>query len=388
MRQAQLLVVGAGPYGIAVAAYAQSLGIDVVAVGKPLDLWKSNMPRGMFLRSAPDWHLDARNAATFEAYLKQRGPGLHQARPVALDTFLDYAGWFMGYYDVVPESAHVTRLTRASDGYIARLDDDRIVRADQVVLALGFGIFKSYPRELVEALPPHSFVHTCDAVDLERYRGRRVLIVGGRQSAFEWAALMSERGATAIDLTYRHVTPKFTEPDWSWTLPMAQRLLDDHGWWRNLPDEGRQEIVDRFWAAGRLTLEPWLDARVHRPNIHRHEQTHIVSATRRQDQTVDVVLDDGSAINVHHVVLATGYRPDMRRVAFLDRASILDALAVTEGYPLLDAEFRTNLPGLYVTGLAATRDFGPFFGFTVACPIAARIIGDTVTACVGSAAVL
>jgi hypothetical protein len=127
---------------------------------------------------------------------------------------------------------------------------------------------------------------------------------------------------------------------------------------------------------------------VHRPNIHRHEQTHIVSATRRQDQTVDVVLDDGSAINVHHVVLATGYRPDMRRVAFLDRASILDALAVTEGYPLLDAEFRTNLPGLYVTGLAATRDFGPFFGFTVACPIAARIIGDTVTACVGSAAVL
>jgi len=189
MRQAQLLVVGAGPYGIAVTAYAKSLGIDVVVVGKPLDLWKTNMPRGMFLRSAPDWHLDARNLATFEAYLKQRGPGLHQARPVALDTFLDYAGWFMGHYDVAPEAAYVTRLTRATDGYIARLDDDRVVRADQVVLALGFGLFKWYPRELVDTLPSDSFVHTCDAVDLERYCGRRVLIVGGRQSAFEWAAL-------------------------------------------------------------------------------------------------------------------------------------------------------------------------------------------------------
>jgi Bacterial regulatory helix-turn-helix protein, lysR family/LysR substrate binding domain len=85
----------------------------------------------------------------------------------------------------------------------------------------------------------------------------------------------------------------------------------------------------------------------------------------------------GTAINVHHVVLATGYRPDMRRVAFLDRASIVNALAVREGYPVLDAEFQTNLPGLYVTGLAATRDFGPFFGFTVACPIAARHLSFT-----------
>src|SRR4029450_11244888 len=139
MRQAQLLVVGAGPYGIAVAAYAKWLGIDVGVVGKPPDLWKTNMPRGMFLRSAPDWHLDARNVATFTAYLSQRGPVVHQARPVALETFLDYAGWFMGYYDMVCHAAHVTRLARTPNGYMARLDDDRVVRADQVVLALGFG---------------------------------------------------------------------------------------------------------------------------------------------------------------------------------------------------------------------------------------------------------
>jgi hypothetical protein len=78
----------------------------------------------------------------------------------------------------------------------------------------------------------------------------------------------------------------------------------------------------------------------------------------------------------------------MRRVMFLDRASIVDALAVRGGYPVLDTEFQTNLPGLYVTGLAAARDFGPFFGFTVACPVAAQIIGDTVATCIGAAAVL
>jgi hypothetical protein len=69
----------------------------------------------------------------------------------------------------------------------------------------------------------------------------------------------------------------------------------------------------------------------------------------------------------------------MDNVAFLDRATILDSLATVNGFPALDPEFQTNLPNLYVTGLAATRDFGPFFGFTVGCPVAARIIGDAVT---------
>ncbi len=63
---------------------------------------------------------------------------------------------------------------------------------------------------------------------------------------------------------------------------------------------------------------------------------------------------------------------------FLDRVTILNPLETVEGYPVLDTEFQSNLPNLYVTGLAATRDFGPFFGFTVACPVAAKIIGEQV----------
>jgi cation diffusion facilitator CzcD-associated flavoprotein CzcO len=378
MVHTRFLIIGAGPYSLATAAYAKSLGVEVLVVGKTLDFWKTNMPRGMFLRSGPDWHLDARDTYTFEAYVKQRGLQPAQTNPVPLDLFLDYASWFMGHYAVRPHPAHVTRLTRAQNSYVATTDAGLEIHADHVLLGLGFAWFKHLPPQLVEKLPPDSYTHTCDTVDFEFYRGKRVLIVGGRQSAFEWAALINEKGAEEIHITYRHATPRFEESDWGWVQPMARRTLDDPGWWRNLTPAAQEKIRREFWALGRLKLEPWLDARVHQPAIHLHEKTAIVSAQAHDADTCDVLLDDETRLNVHHIILATGYHPNMHHVAILDRATIRDPLATNEGFPALDPEFQTNLPNLYVTGFAATRDFGPFFGFTVACPVAAKIIGDRV----------
>jgi len=378
LERTEFLVIGAGPYGLAAAAYAKSLGIGTTIVGKTLDFWKSNMPAGMLLRSGPDWHLDAREVATFEAYLNRRGLTPAEARPVPLDTFLDYAGWFIEQYGVAPRSAHVVHLTRSGGEYVASLDDGSRLCASKVLLGLGFAFFKHYPEDLTRKFPPGSFTHTCDAIYFDKYRSKRVLIVGGRQSAFEWAALIHEHGAEEVHVVYRHATPSFTQPDWSWVKPMVWRNVADHAWWRKLEPGERERIQRDFWMTGRLVLEEWLAARVDQPNIHRHAMTCIISAGTESDGTCDIQLSDSSRCNVHHIILATGYRPAMGNVAFLDRETILDRLATIDGFPELDPEFQTNLPGLYISGLAATRDFGPFFGFTVGCPIAAKIIGDTV----------
>lgn len=378
MERTEFLVIGAGPYGLATAAYAKTLGIDVTIVGKTLDFWKANMPRGMFLRSGPDWQLDARDMATFEAYMNLCGLKPEATRPVPLNTFLDYASWFMGQYNLIPRSAHVTHLVRSGSKYVATLDDGSRLGATKVLLGLGFAFFKNYPRDIIQKLPPGSYCHTCDTVDFDQYRGKRVLIVGGRQSAFEWAALIREHDAEEIHVVYRHATPRFTQPDWSWVQPMARRTLQDHAWWRKLAPEEQERIQKDFWMAGRLVLEEWLAARVHQPNIHRHEKTVMKSVSARDDGTYDVQLSDSSKCNAHRIILATGYAPAMGNVAFLDRPTILDRLATVDGFPALDPEFQTSLPSLYVTGLAATRDFGPFFGFTVGCPVAAKIVGDAV----------
>lgn len=380
MTHTKFLIIGAGPYSLATAAYANSLGVETVVVGKVLDFWKTNMPREMFLRSGPDWHLDARDTHTFEAFVKLRGYSREQITPVPLDVFLDYGSWFMGQYDVTTHNAHVTRLEKQNDVFHAQLDDGSEIQADQVLVAPGFTYFKNYPQDVVAKLPHGSYLHTCDTVDFEFYRGKRALIVGGRQSAFEWGALMREHGAQEIFITHPHDTPKFTQPDWAWVQPMARLALADHAWWRKLTSDGQEKIRRDFWAAGRLILESWLDERVHQPNIHIHGKTNIANVTTCGNKTYDVTLDDGTQCNVHHIILATGYKPNIQKVAFFDRATILDQMQTVDGFPALDTEFQTTVPNLYITGFAATRDFGPFFGFTVACPVAARIIGDAIAA--------
>jgi cation diffusion facilitator CzcD-associated flavoprotein CzcO len=61
MHETDLLIIGAGPFGLAAAAQASHLGIQHVVVGRPMEFWRKNMPAGMYLRSACDWHLDPTN---------------------------------------------------------------------------------------------------------------------------------------------------------------------------------------------------------------------------------------------------------------------------------------------------------------------------------------
>ena len=84
-----LLVIGAGPYGLATAAAARAAGLETVVVGRPMGFWRDHMPPGMFLRSGPDWHLDAHYEHTLERFLGDDVPD-----PLPLQRFLDYADWF------------------------------------------------------------------------------------------------------------------------------------------------------------------------------------------------------------------------------------------------------------------------------------------------------
>ena len=371
MKQTQLLVIGAGPYALSAAALAQQHGIDTVVLGRPMGFWRQNMPAGMFLRSGPDWHLDGAAVHTLEAFLEERGIQPGEVDPIPVSVFLDYAGWFQRAKKIEVREEFAGTLAKANGRFEATLESGERIRADAVVAAPGVRHYSSVPG-WASSLPPGLAAHTCDLVSFGDMAGARVLIVGGRQSAYEWAALIREHGAARIDIVHRHDIPRFERVSWKFVDPHVEQTLRTRGYWRNLPRSEQEAITRRFWEVGRLTLEYWLSPRLDCEGITRWPGTEVAEAAPASDGEVRVLLSNATQLTVDRVVFATGYRADLTKVPYL--AGVLGEVRVAGGFPVLDDAFQTSLDGLYVTGFSATQDFGPFFGFVKGSPAAATLI--------------
>ena len=368
-----LLVIGAGPYGLATAACAKRAGIEQHVVGKPMAFWRDNMPAGMFLRSGPDWHLDAAGVNTFMVYLEERGIDPSDVDPIPVALFLDYIDWFEEKAGIEVQPELVRDLSRPNGRFEATLESGRSITADAVVAAPGISHFTVVPEWVERSLSPERWTHTCNLVRFDQLKGKRVLIVGGRQSAFEWAALLADGDAEEVHVVYRHDTPEFTASDWHFVDDLMDLTATVPGWFRNLPAEEQEAVTRRFWAEGRLRLEPWLTPRLDKPSVHRWPHASITVCRELPDR-IEVGLSNETHLAVDHIVLATGYKPDMRKVPYL--AGVVDEMELADGFPVLDEHFQSSVPGLFVTGFPATRDFGPFFGFVRGCPVAATLTTD------------
>lgn len=367
----QLLVVGAGPYALSTAGLARERGIDTVVVGSPMAFWRENMPDGMFLRSGPDWHLDAAGVYTLEAYLEERTISRDEVDPIPVGVFLDYAEWFRRAKGIEVRDEVVADLARSDGRFEAMLAGGERVVADAVVAAPGVRYYTNVPG-WGASVPPGRAAHTCDLVHFDELAGRRVLIVGGRQSAYEWAALLREHGAERIDLVHRHEVPRFARADWGFVDAHVERTVQIPGYWRKLPPADRDAVARRFWEVGRLTLEQWLVPRLDWAGICRWPGTEVVDVSPARSGALRVLLSNSERLTVDHIIFASGYRADLVRVPYL--AQLINRIHVADGYPDLDETFGTSVPGLYVTGFSASRDFGPFFGFVKAAPAAATLI--------------
>ncbi|HEX4163574.1 MAG TPA: hypothetical protein VHZ05_13815, partial [Acidimicrobiales bacterium] len=99
--------------------------------------------------------------------------------------------------------------------------------------------------------------------------------------------------------------------------------------------------------------------------------THVVASAVEGDG-IEVTLSGGDRLNVEQVIFATGYKANLPNVPYLEL--LISEVDLLDGFPILDDTLQSSIAGLYFPGFTATRDFGPFFGFTKACPAAAAII--------------
>ncbi len=224
MQTTELLVIGAGPFGLAVAAHARLSGIGVTVVGEPMAFWKHNMPGGMLLRSGLEWHLDAAGVHTLESFLEEKHISRADVQPLPVEIFREYADWFRESKKITVQPLRIKRLRRVDGHFEAECDRGEVIRANRVVATPGLAPFVNMPAEISASLSADRVAHTATLVDFRSLAGKRCLIVGGRQSAFEWAALIAEAAAESVDLVFRHDTPRFVTSDWSFTDSMIASM--------------------------------------------------------------------------------------------------------------------------------------------------------------------
>src|SRR5262249_26244442 len=197
-------------------------------------------------------------------------------------------------------------------------------------------------------------------------------VVGGGQSGLESAALLADAGAhVEILIRKDSITWILTDETKTGLSRLGQRILyppigvgsRGSAWVSAVPD------VFRWMPRGMQTqlaydaLRPrgagWL--------VDRHADVPIrkARAIRRAAASnggLRLELDDGSTREADHLLLATGYRVDVRRYSFLS-PELLEQLDVEDGYPRLRAGLGSSGPRVAFVGASAAAPVPPVPSF-------------------------
>jgi FAD-dependent urate hydroxylase len=379
-------VIGAGPYGLSVAAHLKGAGVATRVFGEPMAFWRGNMPKGMILRSP--WratHLsDPNSTLSLDAYAAANG--VDSGKPLPLEKFVAYGEWFQQQAVPDVDRRAVRLIEGAANGFRLKLGDGEIVSADRVVVATGLRNQEYRPpvfQDLLPALVSHASEHT----DLSVFRGKRVAVIGRGQSATESAALLVESGAEAeiisrgdihwLGISANGVTQKtlrrrlreaMASPSEVGPFPLSW-LVEVPGMVRHMPASLREEFSRRCLKAA---AAGWL-----RPRFANVSCRPVGAITAAHVLGNRVALDlDGSAQTYDHVLLGTGYRVDIARLGIL-APQLIDRITRVNGSPLLGRGFESSVPGLHFVGSYAVKSFGPLLRFIAGAPYAARKVAET-----------
>jgi len=379
-------VVGAGPYGLASAAYLRAAGVETRVFGQAMTFWQNQMPAGMCLRS--NWgasHIaDPRQELTLDAYCRHNGN--HISKPIPLDRFVDYGRWYQSQAVRDLDQRNVLRIELNPRGFKVVLADGEEFISRRVVVATGIGPFASRPPQFA-GVPPELASHTSEHNDLRKFKGRRVVVIGAGQSALESAALFHEAGieteviARCQTLNWVGLHPKLHH------LGMISKLLYST---RDVGPAGISRLVamphlfKKFprsfqertaYRAIRPAGAGWLKPRLTEVPITLGRK--VVAATTAGSQ-LRLKLDDGTERLVDHALLATGFRVDVSKYPFLSQ-SLVKELQVVNGYPVLKRGLECSIPGLHFAGKPAAWSFGPLLGFVSGTEFAANELVHFIT---------
>ncbi len=383
-----LAILGAGPYGLSIAAHLRKAGLSFRIFGSPMQSWRRHMPKGMHLKSEgfASSLYDPDGAFPLSRFCGERNlPYADVGLPTSLETFAAYGLEFQRRYVPTLEETDITMLRGNGEGFALETAAGQSVHAHRVIVATGLSHFARLPGKLADL--PRAFVtHSSDHHDLTQFEGKSVAVIGAGASALDSAALLHEAGAH-VEIVVRASRIAFhtfmAEP-----RPLWQRIRNPRsglgiGWRSRLatdapllfhfmPQKFRLRVV-------RTHLGPapgwFVRSRVER-RVPVHVGSEVESASVIAGRVHLQLRDQEGArtgLVADHVIAATGYSVSVSKLPFLHE-SLRRRIQCVEDTPVLSTNFQTSLPGLYMVGVASANSFGPLMRFAYGAGFTSRRI--------------
>lgn len=313
----QVLIIGAGPAGLATAASLMEHGIRPEVI-----------ERGQAVGNAWLGHYQRVRLHTVKEHsgLPRRGFPDRYPRYVPREQVLEYLADYAAHFGIRPRfGEELVAIRRAGERWQAECRSGLVIAADAVVLATGANNRPNEPRYSGQESYRGRITHSRSYREPSPFLGQRVLVVGMGNTGAEIALDLAQQGVdvtlsvrSPINMVLRDVLGRPTQVtalmlsrlpkrlgyaiarklrDWSvgdlrpWGLrtPRASPL-------QQLVEEGRTPVIDvgtlRLIKDGRIAV---------RPGIERFTED-------------GVRFSDGRGEAFDAVILATGYRPDVQRL--------------------------------------------------------------------------
>jgi thioredoxin reductase len=370
------VILGAGPYGLSIAAHLNALKVRYRIFGRPMQTWQTMMPVGMLLKSdgfASSLY-DPHDAFTLGHYCDEiRQPYADVGIPVPVGTFIAYGLEFQKRMVPSLEPVDIASIRSAPQGFEVTTEAGEKVLARRVVVAAGIRHFGWLPPELT-GFPAEFVTHSSAYGDLSPLKGRRVAVIGAGASAVDIAAILHDVEAEpeiicrASSIAFhsppkepRSLLERITKPRSGLGLGWRSRLCTDVPLvFHAMPQDFRHRVV-------RSHLGPapgWFVRDKVQGRVPMHLGTRLQNVELKGGKMhLSLAGSNGSStLAVDHVIAGTGYRVALSRLPFLHE-ELRSQIRAAEDTPVLNTHFESSVPGLYFVGVASANSFGPMARF-------------------------
>jgi hypothetical protein len=387
-----IAIIGAGPYGLSIAAHLTQSGRRFRIFGVPMQTWRERMPAGMRLKSdgfASSLY-DPSGEFPFSRFCQDRGiPYSPLGLPVELQAFCDYGLEFQRRYVPMLEPTSVESVNYSRSGFELALSNGEKAEFRDVICAVGVMPYARMAPQALEGLPSSLLSHSSEYGDLSRFAGKTVAVIGGGASATDCAALMAQAGAIAHLLTRREYFI-FNDPPGPRTL--MERILFPattigRGWrsllcerapllFHAMPEEFRVTAIQRHLGPAPC----WFMRDAVEGLVTTHFNAQITAASVCDGKVALAITERGvpAALEVDQVIAATGYKVDLRRLTFLG-TKLREEIQLVDQAPVLTRNFESSRRGLYFVGPSSAIAFGPLVRFACGAEFTSRRLAGRLT---------